>query len=162
MKINNNLITFSIILFRTEEENENNKLFYTSDTFFLWDHRTDTVKEIELPDLIGSHIINLSNSERETLWLYIFKKELSNLLNLPAGSELKSATINIYLNTIIYNNEIGGRYITNCIISFDNLSNWSKINQAEQEYNEIKILDIKNGNSFLKFYNEIITSPVYF
>lgn len=126
MTINNNLITFSIIIFRTEKkENENkswknNKIFSTSSDFFLWDHRTDTVKEIELPGLKGQHMVNISNQERETLWLEIFKKELSSLLNIPApagiGSESSEATYNIYLNSIIYNNTIGG-YI----------SNWHKI-----------------------------------
>jgi len=91
MTINNNLITFSIILFRTVEENK----YYTSTDFFLlWDHRTDTNKEIELPGLKGSHMLNLSDQERETLWLNIFKKELFNLLNLPTGSESRQKVFN--------------------------------------------------------------------
>jgi len=155
MTINNNLITFSIILFRTQKEN---KSYYTSDSFFLWDHRTDTSKEIFLPGLKGKHMINLSNAERETLWLDIFQKELFLLLN----EESEESTVHIYLHSIIYNNTIGGRHINKCIISIDNLLSWFEISKAEQEYEEIKLLDIKNGSSFLKFYNELITSPIYF
>jgi hypothetical protein len=154
MTINNNLITFSIILFRTVEEN---KIYYTSTDFFLWDHRTDTVKEIELPGLKGSHIINLSNEERETLWLENFKKEINSLLN----EDSTESTVNIYLNIINYNNSIGGRYITKSIISLDNLLNWSEINKAENDYEKINLLDFKNGSSFIKFYIELITSPIY-
>jgi hypothetical protein len=154
MTINNNLITFSIILFRTANDD---KSYYTGSDFYLWDHRTDTSKEIELPGLKGKHMIDLSNEEHETLWLNIFQKELFLLLN----EESEDATVNIYLHTIIYNNTIGGRHINKCIISIDNLS-WSEIGKAEEEYENIKILDIKNGNSFLKFYNELITSPIYF
>jgi hypothetical protein len=154
MTINNNLITFSIILFRTVEEN---KIFSTSSDFFLWDHRTDTVKEIELPGLKGKHMINLSNEERETLWLDIFKKEINSLL-IEDSTE---STVNIYLNIINYNNSIGGRYITKSIISLDNLLNWSEINKAENDYEKINLLDFKNGSSFIKFYNELITSPIY-
>jgi hypothetical protein len=148
MTINNNLITFSIILFRTEEDYKNN-VFYTSSDFFLWDHRTDIVKEIELSGLKGQHMLNLSDEERETLWLDIFKNKLSSLLT----EELAESTIiNIYLNTIIYNNTLGGRYITKCIISLDNLLNWSEINKAEQEYDETVITeDFKDGRLFMKF-----------
>jgi len=159
MTINNNLITFSIILFRTEEDYKN-ELYYTSRSIFLWDHRTDSVKEIELPGLKGSHMIDLTNKEHETLWLDILKKELFNLLN-EDGSEGTESNINIYLHSIIYNNKLGGRYIKTCIISINNLD-WFEINKAEQEYENIGLLDIKNGSSFFKFYNELITSPIYF
>jgi hypothetical protein len=159
MTINNNKITFSIILFRTSEDKKN-KFFQTSSYFFLWDHRTDTSKEIELPGLKGKHMLNLTDEESETLWLNIFQKELSSLLN--GESESTEETNNIYLNSFNYNRKIGGRYITECIISINNLSNWSEIIKAEEEYNEQGILDIKNGNAFLKFYKELIESPIYF
>jgi len=62
-------------------------------------------------------MINLSNAERETLWLDIFQKELFLLLN----EESEESTVHIYLHSIIYNNTIGGRHINKCIISIDNL-----------------------------------------
>jgi hypothetical protein len=74
-------------------------------------------------------MINLSNQERETLWFDILKQELTSLLNDPSpsgsGSESSKETINFYLHTINYNNKIGGRFINQCIISLNNLSNWS-------------------------------------
>jgi hypothetical protein len=74
---------------------------------------------------------------------------------------LAESNITIYLHSIIYNNKLGGRYINTCIITIDQL-NWFEISKAEQEYEKIKLLDIKNGSSFFKFYNELITSPIYF
>lgn len=172
MTINNNSITFSIILFRLEEKENKNKSYITSSDFFIWDHRTDTVKEIELPGLKGKHMIDLSNQERESLWLELFKKELTSLLNVPAPSravsESSEAPIHIYLTSIIYNTKIRGRYTTECLISLDQLINWSEISKREwgfdkdgNEINTLKI-DITNANKFWKFYNELLTSPVYF
>jgi hypothetical protein len=169
MVINNNIITFSIILFRLEEGYKN-KTYYTSSDFFLWDHRTDTVKEIELPGLKGKHMGNISNQERETLLLNILKKELVNIFNNAPQTQEPTieSTIHIYLNSFIYNKKIGGRYIKECLISLDNLINWSEISKAEwgfdQDGNEINLLniDVTNANKFWKFYNEIIESPIYF
>ncbi len=147
MTINNNKITFSIILFRTDySEDYKNNLYYTGSDFFLWDHRTETVKEIELPGLKGKHMIDLNYQEHETLWLSIFQKELANILNIDLESEAET-TYNLYLNTIIYNNKLGGRYITNCVVPLNNQLNWSEINKAEEEYT-LKGSKIKNGNAF--------------
>jgi hypothetical protein len=157
MTINNQLITLSIILFRTEEGEAKCGTHFTATDFLLWDHRTDKEQEIELSGLKGKHMLDISNEEREVLWLSIFKKELSNLLNIDLESS--DLTYNLYLNTLVYNTK-GGRYISNCVVPFNSQLNWSEIFKAEKEY-MVNGATIENGASFLKNYYELINSPVY-
>ena len=107
MIINNKLITLSLIIYRTfsdssesdsESESSSYNGYYTSKSFEIWNHKTETCKTIELQGLQGENMLNLSGLERENLWLSLLNKELIKELNETIESNSSTSNSNQSIN----------------------------------------------------------------
>lgn len=160
MKINNKEITFSIILFHFRE---GKGIEYTSDNEILvYDHRTDSGNFVYLPT---SQIVY--SEERETDFIVALKAYLTEKLSNTTGKDNKPVSveknedINIYITNIYYYKEPYGRKVEECVISMKQMKTWSNIERSVKEYSKLQSIIFSKAESFLKFYYEILNSPVY-